>query len=68
MLNCQKLIDNSVCLKARKKLCDILLAVGYVGGKWCQLMQIIIYLPSSSWIQLLVLVRLPVVTVSNVLY
>jgi len=33
VLNCEKLIDNFTCLKARKTFCDRLWAVGYVGGK-----------------------------------
>jgi len=64
-----KLIDNFACLKARKKFvidCELLDVL--VANIWSQLMQIIMYLPSSSWLWLLVLARLPVVKVSNVLY
>ena len=56
VLNCEKLIDNFAYLKARKKLWDRLLDM-LVANIWYRLMQIITYLPSSSWIQLLVLVR-----------
>ena len=55
-LICEKLIDNFAYLKARKKLWDRLLDM-LVANIWYRLMQIITYLPSSSWIQLLVLVR-----------
>ena len=33
VLNCEKLLDNFACLKARKKLCNRLRAVAYFGGK-----------------------------------
>jgi len=33
VFNCEKLIDSFACLKARKKLCDRLWVVGYVGDK-----------------------------------
>jgi len=44
--------------KKFEKHCDRLWAVGMlVANIWYQLMQIIVYLPSFSWIQLLVLMR-----------
>jgi len=58
VLNCEKLVDKFACLKARKKLCDRLLDMFMlVANTWYRLLQIITYLPSSSSIQLLVLVR-----------
>jgi len=52
--NCEKLIDNFACLKARKKLRLLdMLAANILHRS----MQIITYLPSSSWIQVIVLVR-----------
>ena len=50
VLNCEKLIDNFVCLNARKHFvidCELLDML--VANIWYQLMQIIIYTHSSSW-------------------
>jgi len=58
ILNCEKLLITSLASSYEKnfvKDCELLdIFVGYI---WYQLMQIIVYLPFSSWIQFLVLVR-----------